>query len=510
MSGQAGPPGECGTAPPPGPPPRPPQRGRLRRLQQRAGRALWPQTLTGRVVAILVAGMLAAQALTGTIWWDMRRGQLLEVPLRVVAARAADTFTLLASLPLPERGAAVRTLDTAHYRISLVGDDEAAALAAAATPADAVPDAAARRMVADVLDRRAGGPVPLHLLSVELRGDGGQSAATGALLTASEPEAHVHLLLGLGAGQWLQLQAREGESGYAVRPYSALADYVLRIYLLRIAVVVAVALLAVRIAMRPLARMARAADALGRDLQSPPLDTRGPREVRQAAQAFNAMQQRIAEGVAERTRFLAAVSHDLRSPITRLRLRAEMLQPESLRTKFRADLQEMESMVTATLDVLRGADTPGPRQSVDIDALVGSLVQDLHESTGVAIAVHGAAQAPLPGYAQSLRRCLQNLLENALRHAGNAAVHIEEAPGLLVVTVRDDGPGIAAAHLPHVLEPFYRAEGSRNADSGGFGLGLAIADAVARAHGGRLQLANRPQGGLDARLELPRGPSARA
>ncbi|WP_234369598.1 ATP-binding protein [Paracidovorax avenae] len=500
MSGNPGSPDHRGAAAPPAPL----QSGRLRRLWQYLVRALWPQTLTGRIVAILVAGMLAAQALTGTIWWDMRRGQLLEVPLRVVAARAADAFMLLASLPPEARGAAARTLASVDHGISLVDDGDAALLAAAQVPPDAVPDATARRMVADVLDRRAGAPVPLRLLSVELRGDGGQGTGTGALLTAREPEAHVHLLLGLGAGQWLQVRAREGESGYAVRPYSALADYVLRIYLLRIAVVVAVALVAVRIAMRPLARMARAADALGRDLQSPPLDTSGPREVRQAAQAFNAMQRRIADGVAERTRFLAAVSHDLRSPITRLRLRTEMLESDALRAKFRADLQEMESMVSATLDVLRGAGTPGPRHSVDIDALVGSLVQDLRESTGQAIPVHGMARAPLPGYAQSLRRCLQNLLENALRYAGSVQVQIEDTARELAITVRDGGPGIAPAHLPHVLEPFYRAEGSRNAASGGFGLGLSIADMVARAHGGRLELANRPEGGLDARLVLPR------
>ncbi len=481
----------------------PPAGGLLRRL----GRALWPQTLTGRIVAILVAGMLAAQALTGTIWWDMRRGQLLEVPLRVVAARAADSLLLLSSLPPEARAAAARTLASADHGLALIDDGTADALAAAPVAPDAVPDAAARQIVADVLARRAGAPVPLRLLSVQLRGDGGDSAGTGALLTAREPEAQVHLLLGLGGGQWLQVQAREDESGYAVRPYSALADYVLRIYLLRIAVVVAVALLAVRIAMRPLARMARAADALGQDLHSPPLDTTGPREVRQAAQAFNAMQRRIADSVAERTRFLAAVSHDLRSPITRLRLRTEMLEPEALRARFRADLQEMESMVAATLDVLRGTEAPGPRQSVDMNALVSGLVQDLHESTGQTIAVHGAAQAPLAGYAQSLRRGLQNLLENALRYTGSAQVWIEDTPQALRITVRDDGPGIAAAHLPHVLEPFYRVEGSRNAASGGFGLGLSIADTVARAHGGRLELVNRAEGGLDARVELPRVPA---
>jgi signal transduction histidine kinase len=461
-------------------------------------RRLWPQTLSGRVALILVAGMLAAQALTGTIWWESRRSQLLEVPLRLLGARAADSLLLLSALPPEARAAAVGTLSTPGYRLALLDGSQARRLMDGAQAGEETADPAARDLLADVLARRVGAPVALRLLDLQLHG------GTEALLTAHEPEAHVRMLLGLNDGQWLQVQAVEGEAGYPVRPYWALADYVLRIYLLRIIVVVAVALLAVRLAMRPLARMASAADALGKDLQSPPLPLDGPREVRQAAQAFNAMQQRIADGVAERTRFFAAVSHDLRTPITRLRLRSEMLEPEALRGKFRRDLEEMEAMVTATLDMLTGADAGGERQAVDVNALVQGLAQDLGEVHGLDIPVSGHALAPFAGYPQSLRRCLQNLLENALRYGRDAGLQIRDSQDMLCIAVLDRGPGIAPQQLAQVLEPFFRVEASRHAESGGFGLGLSIADAVAKAHGGCLVLSNREEGGLQALLQLPR------
>lgn len=160
-------------------------------------------------------------------------------------------------------------------------------------------------------------------------------------------------------------------------------------------------------------------------------------------------------------------------------------------------------MVTATLDVLRGAEGQGEQQRIDVNAMLEALVQDLHETGQPLIPVTGRAR-PCIGYAQSLRRCVQNLLENALRYGGDAQVLVEDALDRVRITVMDSGPGIPEPHLKQVTEPFYRVEGSRNAGSGGFGLGLSIADTVARAHGGSLTLRNRPEGGLAVMVELPR------
>ncbi|MEJ5028322.1 ATP-binding protein [Comamonas sp. MYb69] len=461
---------------------------------------LWPQTLSGRIAAILVIGMLAAQAMTGTIWWEMRRSQLLEVPLRLVAARAADTLALLQASPPEQRAALVAQWQGSRYQLQLVDG------AGATTAPSPYPEAQA--LVAQVISERLGQPVPLQLQQLALLGERHADGRRHPVLLADQPEAHLRLLLQMQDGQWLQIDAQEGEIGQPVQPLQALADYVLRVYLLRSLVIVAVALIAVRLAMRPLQRLAAAAEALGRNLHSPPMDARGPREVQQAAQAFNAMQQKINEGLAERTRFLAAVSHDLRSPITRLRLRAEMLEPDALRAKFRKDLEEMEHMVASTLDMLTGAHASGPRQTMDIHALVHGVAQDMHESSGLPVPVSGRALQPYTGYAQSLRRGLQNLVENALRYAGDAQLHIDDDGQQLRIHVRDHGPGIPAAQRERVLEPYYRMEPSRNAASGGVGLGLSIAQTVAQAHGGELLLREADGGGLEAVLVLPRGAAA--
>lgn len=462
---------------------------------------LWPQTLSGRIAAILIIGMLAAQALTGAIWWEMRRGQLLEVPLRLVAARAADTALVLSALPQSERAGMAARLSSEDFLVRLLDQP----------PVDSAVsdshDAQAYALIAQLLNERLKRDVPMRLLQLDLHGDVQPDGSRSEnMLTAQKPDAEIRIALQTADGQWLEVSAQEGEIGYPVRPLHALADYVLRVYLLRGLVIVAFALLAVRLAMRPLKRMARAAEALGRDLKSPPLPDDGPREVRQAAQAFNAMQQQIMQGMEERTRFLAAVSHDLRSPITRLRLRAEMLEPEALRNKFRNDLGEMEHMVSSTLDMLTGAQANGPKQTIDMNALVHAVVQDMAEASGVEIPVTGHATNPFTGYTQSLRRCLQNLLENAQRYARDTEVLIDDdtVTSTLSITVRDHGPGIPETELAHVLEPFYRTEPSRNAKSGGVGLGLSIAQTVAAAHGGRLTLRNADDGGLVVTLELPR------
>lgn len=209
----------------------------------------------------------------------------------------------------------------------------------------------------------------------------------------------------------------------------------------------------------------------------------------------------VLTSLAERTRFLAAVSHDLRSPITRLRLRTEMLDNEPLKERFRKDLTDMEGLVSTTLDFVSSGEINEPRQSIDINALLQSLQADLQD-VGEHITLTGRATRPFSGYARSLKRCVQNLLENAVRYARDVHVIVDEQPASLTITVRDSGPGIAPEQLTQVLEPFYRLESSRNSSTGGYGLGLSIAQTVAAAHGGTLELHNRPDGGLDAVLRF--------
>jgi len=261
--------------------------------------------------------------------------------------------------------------------------------------------------------------------------------------------------------------------------------------------------LAVRWVVRPLRVLAQAAQSLGEDLSRPPLPEGGPTEVRQATQAFNTMQRQLASFIDERTRMLTALSHDLKTPLTRMRLRTELLDDDEARPRFEADLQEMESMVTQTLDFMRGLGGHEARTQVDINALLQVLQAD-QQAMGRKVVIEGQAARPFVGVSSLLRRALGNLVDNAVLYGGGATVRVDDSPQRLVLHVLDTGPGMPEADLERVFEPFFRLETSRNRASGGTGLGLSIVRSIARLHGGDVVLRNRPTGGLDAELSLPR------
>ena len=256
----------------------------------------------------------------------------------------------------------------------------------------------------------------------------------------------------------------------------------------------------------PIRRLAGAARELGLNIHRAPLPEAGTLECREATRVFNQMQQHIRAQLEQRDQFVAAVSHDLRTPLTRLALRVESLHDAGERQRFGKDIAEMDTMIRATLDYLRGAADAEPWVALDLAALVDSLVQDLQEA-GQDVAVEPGDSmplAPVRAQASALRRCISNLLDNAARYGGVAQVRLTEDAQGVRVTVLDRGPGIPEAELSKVLQPFYRVEASRNRNTGGVGLGLASASDIARQHGGSVSLHNRPGGGLQAELRLPR------
>lgn len=254
----------------------------------------------------------------------------------------------------------------------------------------------------------------------------------------------------------------------------------------------------------PIRRLAGAARELGHNIHRAPLPEAGSLECREATRVFNQMQQHIRAQLAQRDQFVAAVSHDLRTPLTRLALRVESLPDAAERQSFGRDIAEMDTMIRATLDYLRGAADAESRVPLDMRSLVESLVHDQQDSGhDVQLLEPAAALAPVRAQPSSLRRCIGNLLDNAVRYGGAAEVELAQNAEGLHVTVRDRGPGIPEDELEKVLEPFYRVESSRNRNTGGVGLGLASASDIARLHGGRLQLRNRSGGGLEATLWLP-------
>jgi signal transduction histidine kinase len=267
-------------------------------------------------------------------------------------------------------------------------------------------------------------------------------------------------------------------------------------------VLVGVLFVVTRNVTRPLSDLARAADAAGRSVRNPPLAEQGVREIREATRAFNTMQDRVLRYLDSRTGVLAAMSHDLRTPLTRLRLRVESVHDAQLRERFGADLDEMEGMVRGALALFEGLDDDEAFESVDVNALLAKLVAD-YGVLGSDVSVTGTALDFVHAKPRALRRCLTNLVDNALKFGKRATILVEDGPEL-IVRVCDEGPGIPEESLERVFEPFHRLEHSRSRDTGGAGLGLSIARDVVQTHGGTLTLRNRPEGGLMAEMRLPR------
>jgi signal transduction histidine kinase len=416
--------------------------------------------------------------------------------------------------------AILRTLGDARYQLRWV--DTATLPAMPAVPGtvdrqdEALPLTPAHRAVLDLLTgvirRRLGVAVPVMLIDVHLHDEARGREGMLALFDSRMPSGEFHLRMQVPPtahtpARWLDVQAHEGQAGMQTEPRAFVIDYLLRIYLIRLVAVFVLALFAVRVAVRPLKQLAQTAERLGRNIHRPPLPVHGPLEVRSAAQSLNAMQQQLIDSIGARTRLLAAVSHDLRTPVTRLRLRAEMLPDAATRERFRADLEDMEAMVRSTLEFMQGIDVIEPRRAIDIDSLLQGLADDFIDM-GEQVSVTGSARGPLEGYPRNLKRCVQNLLENAVRYGKRAMVCVDDGAHALRLTVSDEGPGIhGEGMLERVFEPYVRIGVGRDSATGaGSGLGLSIARAVALSHGGTLVLRNRPEGGLDAMLTLPRYP----
>jgi signal transduction histidine kinase len=256
-----------------------------------------------------------------------------------------------------------------------------------------------------------------------------------------------------------------------------------------------------RRAARPIGMFATAAERIGRDPHADPLPVKGPAEIAHAATAFNEMQRRLNRYVDDRTMMVAAIAHDLRTPLMRLGLRLEKA-PADLRDAAERDVAEMEAMIVAATDYVRDVTRTGPRRKLDLRALAEAVVDD-HADRGGNVTLAPGDALVMTGDASALKAILNNLVENALRYGGDAEVSIEEAEGHATLEVRDHGGGFAEDDLPRAFEPFFRGERSRNRDTGGMGLGLASVRGLARAHGGDATIENHAGGGALARVRLP-------
>jgi signal transduction histidine kinase len=444
--------------------------------------SLLPRSLSGRLVLTFVSGIVLTMLVTFAAQLPEREAFVFRISSGRAAHRLADQLKLMDQLARPGREQLAQIATARGMRVRF--DVPAPEL----LPLEPGSNAAAFR---DLLSEELGAkwPVAVNVAAAQLPPEAGGSAPREGF--AFDVQAR------LSDGSWL---------GYAFQEPRRLPRWPMRVLgsmLVVTGVLVLLSLVAVRWVTGPLKRLAHAAEELGRDINRAPLAETGPLEVRRAARAFNAMQERLSRYIRTRTDILTAMSHDLKTPITRLRLRAELLEQPEMRDKFVRDLIEMESMVTATLGYMRGLDDQERLRPIDVRALIEALQADT-EDLGERVRIEGRALEPYLGKPEGLKRCVQNLLDNALRYGHDVELAIEDRPDALALIVRDRGPGIPESQLERVFEPFYRVDPSRNPGTGGTGLGLSIARNLAQSMGGDVTLRNRRSGGLEAKLLLPR------
>lgn len=425
----------------------------------------WPRTLASRLAMIFFTGLVLAYGLSFGLQAYERYISSRSMMLSNLEQDVATSVAILDRLPAAERAAWLPRLERRTYRYRL---DQG--LAGEAMASSDPPMAAASIVKAIGSDYR--------LTFLEIPG----------------PNAHFQAHLNLADGAPLTIDVTP-----ATVPVARWLPVVL---LIQLAVLLLCTWLAVRLAIGPLTRLAQAVDNLDPDQPGVQLDESGPREVRYAAVAFNALQARIAAYLKERMQLLAAISHDLQTPITRMKLRVEVMDEGVEKDKFGSDLDEMEHLVREGVAYARSMDSSTEATCrVNLDAFLDSLVFDYQDS-GAQVERHGSSGTLLETRPHALRRVLVNLVDNALKFAGAAELQVSREGSTTIIRVLDNGPGIPGDELDEVLKPFYRVEGSRNRSTGGTGLGLAIAHQLIQAMGGRLTLSNREQGGLCAQIEL--------
>lgn len=427
----------------------------------------WPRTLFARLALILCVGLALAQTLSFWLTMTERDQATTNVMMGYIEREVASSVALLDLLPAAERAAWLPRLARRSYQFVLgpgVGGG----------PVDEQLSERVARSIAEGIGKTW--PLTANMVP----GDPGHFQAHLRLSDGSPLTIDVHPMPGVPLSGWLPV-----------------------VLVAQLSVLAACCWLAVRIATRPLHQLAEAADALGPDLKAARLPEDGPSEVARAAKAFNAMQDRIAMYTTERMQILAAISHDLQTPITRMRLRVDVMDDDAQAAKLRQDLLEMEQLVKEGVlyaRTLHGA-AEAPRR-IDLDAMLDSLVYD-YVDAGKSVTYGRRATGAVVTRPQALRRIIGNLVDNALKFGGEAAIDVDAHPdGGVSIAVLDRGPGIPDELLDQVFEPFFRIETSRNRHTGGTGLGLAIARQLTLSLDGELTLRNREGGGLAATLTL--------
>ena len=430
----------------------------------------WPRTMFARICLIMLIGLAASYALSMGLFVYERTQTWEKMLVSYTEIDVPSSVAWLDRLPAAERPQWLKRLERRTYRFSLAQPDGDRRRAA--------PDTALSQRIAAAIESAIGKHYDVEASPVP--------DAPGRLA--------VHITLSDGSPLTIDMFP-------TVVPMSRWLPIILAAQFL---VIIGCTWLAVRLATRPLTVLANAADSVGPDLAINKLETQGADEVARASAAFNAMQERIAQYMAERVQILASISHDLQTPITRMRLRTDLMEDGALRDSLQRDLAHMSTLVSEGVTYARSIHAASENAvRADADSLMDSLVGD-YEDAGKQVTLSGRIGHSVVTRPHALRRVIGNLVDNALKFAGAAEIRVQHEPGENIsFSVLDRGPGIPEAELSTVLQPFYRVESSRGAETSGAGLGLAIAQQLTKSLGGVLTLQNRADGGLEARIQIP-------
>ncbi len=485
-------------------------------------KSLLPSSLFGQTLLLLLAGLVVSHAIGSFIYSLDRESAVRAVGGLATAQRIANVSRLVEDMPADWRNRLVNGLSDRSLSVAL-SDAPPLTTSDAGPVADVIRDYLIRQlrlppgrepMVS--VDNVEGPPFGRRHGRVDGQSGREPGMGRGRMMREHDDDDRrgrgrehdrerrpmfralgLEVAVPLTDGQWLSFATNLPSSNAGFSYQYLISMLVMALF------IVAISVWAVRRMTAPLATVAQAADRLGHDVNAPPMPESGSVEMKQAASAFNAMQTKLRALIENRTRMLAALSHDLRTPLTLLRLRAENVENTEERDKMLATIAEMDAMIGATLNYAREQAADEPRRTTDVAALVQSVTDDMADA-GLDVAMTAAQPVSIDCQPAALKRALTNLIENAVKYGQRARVSLSSLPHAVEIAVEDGGPGIPEDQLTKVFEPFYRVESSRNRDTGGVGLGLAIARTVVEAQGGRLVLSNRAPNGLRALIVLPR------
>ncbi len=460
-----------------------------------------PKSLFGQTLLILLAGLIISHAAGSWIYTADREQAVRAVGGLVAAQRIANLTRLVQEAPREWRDRIVAALSDQTFRVSLSAQPPRAAVTGTSNAASL---AIKEFLVEQMLTAAGRQPhVVVGTTSDSPSFEGPHSMmGRGPMMHGFGPFGSVRafrdlqVAMPLADGEWLSFATALPDSGPGFSRQFLVSMVVMAL------IILGVSIWAVRRVTAPLASLAVAADRLGRDVSASALPETGTIETRQASQAFNAMQIRLRNMIENRTRLLAAISHDLRTPLTLLRLRAENIEDQNERDKMLATIAEMDAMIEAALRLARDEAVAETRRTTDIASLLQSITDDMSDA-GLPVTMEPAQPLLYECRPAALKRALTNLIDNAVKYGKSAHVAIAATSMGVEITIDDEGPGIRESELKRVLEPFYRVEESRSRETGGVGLGLAIALSAVQAHGGELMLSNRQAGGLRALVRLP-------